>query len=267
MLSHNLLKHFSRFGDFYKLKIKKVIIGIRFCYVELSDGRFGIASTVSNSESSSHYRYFGNFSPNNICGNKICELFEKDWQNEYLNSIRIAALNAFSSKFFISEKYKILNNTDPIDLIDFSNKKNVIMVGAFISYLKFFKDNNVDIRLLEQNKETIPKEYIKYYIESQEKNNYLAKGDIIIITGLTLVNNTFDELITNISPSAKIILTGPTANLDPDFLFSNRIDIIGATRFYDRKTTERLVSEAASGYHFFKYCAEKITIKNNSLAS
>jgi hypothetical protein len=46
----------------------------------------------------------------------------------------------------------------------------------------------------------------------------------------------------------------------PDILFKNNVDIIGATRITEPGLVFDIVSEGGTGYHLFKYCAQKIYI-------
>jgi len=59
-----------------------------------------------------------------------------------------------------------------------------------------------------------------------------------------------------------VIVTGPSSSLVPDILFRNKVSIIGATSIIKPEMLFPIVSESGAGFHLFKYCAQKICIKN-----
>lgn len=87
-------------------------------------------------------------------------------------------------------------------------------------------------------------------------------SDIIIITGCTLVNNILDDLITDVPQHSQVIVAGPSGSLLPDILFENKVNIIGGTRVTDPDMAFTVAAQAGSGYHLFRYCAQKICIMN-----
>jgi uncharacterized protein (DUF4213/DUF364 family) len=90
----------------------------------------------------------------------------------------------------------------------------------------------------------------------------LPVSDIVIITGLTLVNNTLDGLLETVKPEAQIIVTGPSSSFIPDILFQHHVKIVGSVSISNPEKMFQVVSEGGAGYHLFEYCAEKITILN-----
>lgn len=85
-------------------------------------------------------------------------------------------------------------------------------------------------------------------------------SDIVIIAGLTLVNDTLDDLLKAIKPEMQIIVTGPSSSFIPEVLFANNVKIIGSVKITNPELMLKVVSEAGKGFHMFKYCAEKICI-------
>ena len=100
----------------------------------------------------------------------------------------------------------------------------------------------------------------KYFVPASDYSKILPISDIVIITGLTLVNDTLDDLLKAIKPEAQTIVTGPSSSLIPDVLFANNVKIIGAVKITNPELMLKVVSEAGAGYHLFEYCAQKICI-------
>jgi uncharacterized protein (DUF4213/DUF364 family) len=173
-------------------------------------------------------------------------------------------MNAISAELMSESKYRIIENVDPITLIDLSEKKQVCVVGAFLSYIKKIAASNSGLKIIELNENAIPVEYHRYFIPSNLSQKALSESDVVIITGASLANNTLDKLMEVIPEKTKVILVGPTSGLIPDVLFTHGVDIIGATRITDSDKMLELVAEGAAGFHLFNYCATKICIVNES---
>ncbi|NJO88011.1 MAG: hypothetical protein HC831_02885 [Chloroflexia bacterium] len=116
--------------------------------------------------------------------------------------------------------------------------------------------------MLELNEDALFDNDKKYYVPASEYQKVLPQSDIVLITGLTLVNNTLENLLKSVKSGGEIIVSGPSSSFIPDVLFANKVNIIGSIRITDADLMLKLASEAAAGYHTFKYCAEKICIVN-----
>jgi uncharacterized protein (DUF4213/DUF364 family) len=137
------------------------------------------------------------------------------------------------------------------------------MVGAFHSYINKLSKFDAKLQVLELNKEAFLPHHAKYYVPAENYKEVLSNADLVIITGLTLVNNTFDNLLSVISPKSKSIVIGPSSGIIPDLFFEKNIDIIGGTLIANPEKLFPLVSQGAAGYHLFEYCAEKICVLND----
>jgi uncharacterized protein (DUF4213/DUF364 family) len=241
-----------------------VRIGVLLSAVLLSDGSCGVSSSAIDTYAhcDKKSRDFGDFSPLKIKGQKVIGLFETGKKSNLIDTLRIAVLNAISSKLLKTSDYKIIENTDPIDLIDLSSNKTITVVGGFQTYIQKISETNNKLYVLELNENVLSEEQKQFYIPADKYASILPASDIIIITGLTLVNNTIDGLLSSISPNAQVIVTGPSSSIIPDILFENKVNIIGATRITDSDLLFSIVGEAGAGYHLFKYCAQKICVVN-----
>jgi uncharacterized protein (DUF4213/DUF364 family) len=247
------------------LTISDVRIGVFLSAVLLSDGSCGAASSFIDTPSfcEKKNRDFGDFSPLKIKGQNVTKLFETDKKSNLIDTLRITVLNAISSKLVTAPDYKIIENSDPIDLIDLSSDKTITVVGGFQTYIRRISETNNKLYVMELNENALSDEHKQYYVPADEYVRIIPSSDIVIITGLALVNNTIDGLLSSISPHTQVIVTGPSSSLIPDILFENNVNIIGATRITDPDLLFSIVGEAGAGYHLFKYCAQKICIMND----
>jgi len=263
--TYSLLK--TRYSSLIEsLTISEVRIGLYLTAVKLSDGSIGVAGTLKGE---AHHcvkekRDFNGFTPTKITGKRVIDLFETPKNTGIINSLRIAVLNAISSTFISNGKYKVIENSDPIELVDLTPRKTITIVGAFHSYIQKISGTDNQLYVLEFDENTLTDEHKKHFIPAEEYHKIVPVSDVVIITGSTLVNNTVDGLLSVVSPNTQLIVTGPSSSLIPDLLFQNKVSILGGTRITNPGLLFDLVSESGTGYHLFKYCAQKICILNVS---
>jgi uncharacterized protein (DUF4213/DUF364 family) len=247
--------------------IEKLVAGVYLTAVKLSTGCSGLASNDLNSQDSCTHnrnRGFGDFTPGHFKGQKVADLFEIPEPTCFIKTLQLAVMNALSAELLAESKFRIIENLDPMELIDFSEKKQVCLVGAFLSYIKKIAASNSVLNIIELNENAVPDEYRRYFVPSHLSEKAISQSDVVIITGSSLANNTLDKLLDVVPEKAKVILVGPTSGLIPDVLFARGVNIVGATRITDSDKMLELVAEGAAGFHLFKSCATKICIVNES---
>jgi uncharacterized protein len=264
--TYDLLKN-SYKNQIEQLTISDVRIGIYLTAVRLSDNSIGTSATLADDQSfcAKSNRDFGDFTPLKIRGQKVLDILETKKETGILSSLRIAVLNAISSKIISSGNYRIIEDLDPIQLVDLASRKTITIVGAFHSYIRKISDTANKLFVLERNEEALTLEYKKFFVPAEEYKTILPVSDIII-TGQTLVNKTIDDLLLAISPGTQVIVTGPSASIIPDILFENKVSIIGASRITKPEILFDIVSDGGTGFHLFEYCACKICILKDDQA-
>jgi len=252
---------------FNSTRIEKVQIGVCFAAVQLSSGYCGLSSVDSASVScctGKRIRENLPFTPGNICGQKLLDLFSCPLESRTLDIVRMAAMNAVSQELIASEDYTIVEDKDPIELVDLQSNKIICIVGAFHSYIKTISQTQSTLVVIEMNELAIPDEYKQCYVPASKAASVFPEADTIIITGSTLVNRTLDFVVEYIPSGKQVILVGPTAGLIPDVLLRHGIQVIGATRVADPERVMQAIAEGAAGYHLFRNGAQKICIMNNA---
>lgn len=73
----------------------------------------------------------------------------------------------------------------------------------------------------------------------------LPQADVVALTGTSLLNHTFDDLIALCRPEAFVVLLGASAPLSP-ILFERGVDAISGTRVVDLPAVLRAVGEGAT---------------------
>lgn len=250
---------------FQALTIADVRIGLRLTAVKLSDGSFGVASTLEDDQKTcpKWKRDFEDFSPSKIRGRNISGLFETPKQTSLIRTLRVAALCAISSALMVENRYTVLDDKDPFDLIDLRKKKTITMVGAFQSYIRKITETGNRLFVLEFDESALSAEHKKLFVPARDYQSVIPRSDIVIMTGLTLVNDTIDKLLNAIPPGVFTIVSGPSCSQVPDILFRHGVDAIGAAKITDGDLLFTLAAEGGAGYHLFEYCARKICIVND----
>jgi uncharacterized protein len=264
--TYELLK--KRYGDeFNKLVISDVIIGVYLTAVRLSDNSTGTASTLVENKivCAKGNRDFGDFTPLRIKGRKVADILETDKITGMISSLKTAVLSALSSRVILAGGYNIMENLDPIQLINHDSSRTITIVGAFQSYIRKIRETGNRLYVLELDENALDEDQREFFVPANDYKKIFPLSDTVIITGQTLVNRKIDDLLAAISPGTQVIVTGPSSNILPDVLFENNVSIIGASRITDPDMLFRVISEGGTGFHIFEYCARKICILRNEI--
>jgi uncharacterized protein (DUF4213/DUF364 family) len=82
-------------------------------------------------------------------------------------------------------------------------------------------------------------------VPAERAGEVLPHADVVALTGTSLINHTFDELIALCQPGAFVILVGGSAPLSP-VLFDCRVDAVAGTRVVDVSAAVRAVGQGAT---------------------
>jgi len=246
------------------ITIAELRIGSNMMAVKLSDGSLGLASSEVDDHihCAKENRDYGEFTPLKITGRTIGQLFETSKSPSLINTLKVAVLNAVSGSINREKGTTVMRGVDLTDLLRPGEEHKVVIVGAFHTYISKIAASGRPLRVLELNPDAMLPAHMQYFSPAHEFPQVLSDAGIVIITGLTMVNNTFDELLQACPADAQIAVIGPSSNLIADVLFSKNIEIIGSTLITKPEVLFDLVSQGAAGYHLFEYCAEKIFLVN-----
>jgi uncharacterized protein (DUF4213/DUF364 family) len=254
----------EKFGiDSSSLFIKQAIIGKHLTAMRLTNDSVGLSLTLDEKRPflKRSHRNFGAFTPNHISGQSLDALFKipSDY-NCMAGNLKLAAYNALSSGALNRSGYILLKDTDPMDIMQINAGDSVTLVGAFSSYIRKLKSGPYRLRVLELNEQVFRPEDKHLYVPAKQASEVLPDSDVVIITGSTLANGTFEGLTNYFNKKTKVLITGPSVGLLPEVLFDVGISIIGTLQISHPDSVMQTVAEGGTGYHLFRYGAEKITI-------
>jgi len=255
------------------ITVERVVLGLFFTGVKLSNGHGGICFTPVKSI------------PEAVCcpssakampdsgrmkGEKVTSFLDAmPAGNPLRKTIGIAMLNALSSAYWATQPkvgYEIRTGVDVLENIDLSEGPNVAVVGALIPFVKVLKKRRRPFSILELDPRTLKQDEMPYYVPPEKATEKLPLADLLVITGTTLINDTLAGLLQLRKPGARVIVVGPTASMLPDAFFERGVSVLGGITVTDPDRVLDVISEGGSGYHFFGKGAERTAIEANTAA-
>jgi uncharacterized protein len=254
---------FKEYGEYvHSLTISRLVKGLHFTAVQLSDGSCGLAAseyTENAQHIHPHQRFYGAFAPGTFRGSRVSELLKFEEDARVSEAVKVAVINAVSSGIGYGESAQV-HYADTLDVLDLTGKKNITIVGAFHNYIRRLTESGHELKVVELSKEALHPEHLRYFVAYSDSAPVLGQSDIVIMTGSSLVNRTFEHLLGMCGAQTQKVLAGPTGGMLPGFLFAKGIDIIGATSITDAEKMFSIIEEGGSGYHLFEACARKVCI-------
>ena len=101
---------------------------------------------------------------------------------------------------------------------------------------------------------------MSHYVPFNRSEEQIRESELLIITGVTLLNSTLEWILERARPNAEIALMGPTASMLPDPLFDRGVSVVGGVRVKRPDELLDLLAMGGSGYHFFDRLAERIVM-------
>lgn len=255
-----------------ELTVERAVFGLFFSGVKLSSGHGGLCYTpvkeipeaVCCPSSARAMPLAGK-----LRGRSLRSYLEEIFSDNVLKrTLGIAALNAVSMLVQErriqrgDERCTVIHNTDAFDELDVKRYPKTVVIGALVPMLKKLIAAGSDFRVLEQDSRTLKEREMPYYAPSDQAGLYVPDADLLVITGVTILNDTLPGLLEMAKPGAEILVTGPTASMIPDAFFKRGVTMTGGIQVTRPDELLDIISEAGSGYHFFGKYAERTVIRN-----
>ena len=254
-------------GALDTLQVERAVLGLFFSGVKLSDGSGGLCFTpikeipqaVCCPSSAKAMPHSGQLSKRSV--RKYLE--DLTSQNILKKTLAIAVLNALSSSCWKrkqAEAYTVEIGKDAFDTVELPLGGKTVVVGALIPILRRLLKEGADFRVFEQDPSTLKPAELAFYSPPEEAPQYVPEADLMVITGVTILNDTLPQLLAMAKPGARIVVTGPTASMLPEAFFKYGVTCLGGILVTRPDELLDTISEAGSGYHFFGKSAERIVI-------
>ena len=121
--------------------------------------------------------------------------------------------------------------------------------------------NALSTLVWEKDSRTLKEREMPYYLPPERAGECVPEADLLVITGVTILNDTLPGLLAMAKKDAEILVVGPTASMLPDCLFSKGVTMLGGIQVTKADELLDIISEGGSGYHFFGKYAERTVLR------
>jgi uncharacterized protein (DUF4213/DUF364 family) len=250
-----------------RLTVERAVVGLFFTGVKLSNGVAGACATPIKTipeavccPSSAMAMPF----PGKLRGRGAFDLaHEALGDNGIRRAIGIAAMNALADLCWRRRPHpetELRFGVDAFDATDIRPGNKVVVVGAFVPFLRALKQRRQPYLVLEQDSATLKPDELPFFRPADQADQVVPEADVLLITGTTLINDTLEELLALARPSARVTMVGPTVGLLPDAFLSRGADVLGSVRITAPDELLDLLAEGGSGYHFLGRSAQKVVL-------
>ena len=253
--------------DLDGLTIERAVIGLFFTGVKLSNGIAGACATpiktipeaVCCPTSAMAMRF-----PGKLRGRPALDLAKEALGNHGIRrAVGIAAMNALADTCWRCRPHpetELRLGIDAFDATEIRPGDKVVVVGAFVPFLRELKRRRQPFLVLEKDPATLKPEELPFFRPANEAPTVVPEADVLLITGTTLINDTLEELLRLAKPAARVTMVGPTVSMLPDAFLGRGADILGTVRITVPDEFLEMLAEGGSGYHFLGRSAQKIVL-------
>ena len=249
------------------LRIERAVVGVFFTGVKLSNGVGGLCATPVKGipqavccPSSALVMPL----PGKLVGRNAVQLLDDLYRPQDLRrAMAIATLNALAETIWQQAGPPVgweVRSGDAFDALRIGPLDQVVLVGAFPPYLRELRKRAQPFRVLELDLSTLKAEELLFHVSAEQAPRVLAKADVFIATGTTLVNGTLDGLLDWQRPGVQAAVVGLTATLVPVPFARRGVTVVGGTRVTKPDALLDVLAEGGSGYHFFGKSVERVTL-------
>jgi uncharacterized protein (DUF4213/DUF364 family) len=243
------------------------VVGLFFTGVKLSNGIAGASATPIKTipeavccPSSAMAMPF----PGKLRGRRATDLAREALSDHGIRrAVGIATVNALADCCWERRPHpeiEVCNDIDAFDATDIHLGDDVVVVGAFVPFLKELKRRGQRYLVLEQDAATLKADELPFFRPAEQAAEILPDADVVLITGSTLVNNTLEQLLALTRPEARVTVVGPTVGMLPDAFLARGADVLGCVRITEPDAFLDLLAEGGSGYHFFGRTTQKLVL-------
>lgn len=151
-------------------------------------------------------------------------------------SFALAAINSC-----IPLENKIFYTGNALDLAAKLGKDKVVTVIGHFPNMNHIRTEAAQLNVLEKRPQDGD-------IPATEASKIIPKSDVVAMTGVTLLNDTMEEILSLKKPGATIIVLGSTVPLSSS-LFDFGVDVIGGAWVEDEKETLAKIAQGGTTRH------------------
>ena len=150
------------------------------------------------------------------------------------SAVGMAVINAALSEK-VGEKENI--NGDVMEYIEVKPGEKWGMIGNFCPLVNRLQ-NEVDLYVFERELTD------KYLYPDWAAAQYLPAMDVVVLSGTTVINNTFDSLFPLCENAREVVVLGPSTPLAPEIMAAKGVTLLGGTVIENPSRAMRMVGQA-----------------------
>jgi uncharacterized protein (DUF4213/DUF364 family) len=259
--------------DIDGLTVERAVIGLFFTGVKLSNCIAGACATPIKTipeavccPTSAMAMPF----PGKLRGRPALDLAKEALGDHGIRrAVGIATMNALADTCWHRRPHpetELRLGVDAFDATELRPGDKVVVVGAFVPFLRELKRRRQPFLVLEQDPATLKPEELPFFRTANEAPTVVPEADVLLITGTTLINDTLGGLLRLAKPAARVTMVGPTVSLMPDAFLRRGADILGTVRITAPDEFLETLAEGGSGYYFLGRSAQKVVLVKRSVA-
>ena len=236
MIMEEPIRHFYSNKGFDRSRINDYVIGDKYIAILNTSGYIGVCATLGTSMND---RLLGGGIPD------LDDPADRIILNAYYNSI-----------FNYERDYDDIR--DIFDRIDFSRYRRIVMIGYFESLYDKFIQKSIELEVFDIHKES------KILSEISKMEDSLRGARTIILTGTTIFNNTFKDIVSLTPDGCNIFLLGPSNILSEEmFRYPNIKVVFGSVFRPDDRSLLDKIAEGCGTRAFLPYLKKVYIVKND----
>lgn len=255
-------------SDVNAVTVERVVIGLFFTGVKLSSGTAGTAATPLRGipeavccPTSAMAMPF----PGKLRGRPAIDLLpEVESASPIRRAVGVATMNALAEMCWNRQPDPVAELQSGVDAFDAAGIRpgdHVVVVGAFVPFLRALKQAKQPFTILEIDPRTLKPDEMRYFRPADQAPAVIPTADVVLMTGTTLLNDTLEGLLALCRPSARVAVIGPTVSLLPGAFLRRGANVLGGVRVTAPDGFLDVLAEGGSGYHFFGHFAEKVVLR------
>lgn len=253
--------------DLDSLTVERAVIGQFFTAVKLSNGSAGACHTPPRPLITS-----------DCCGSlpksvhlaghlkdrPVRAFLDDLWEDlGYCRALGIAVINALADCVWRRRPlpdWQVLAGLDALSAAELAEGERMVMVGAFVSYIRILKERGADLQVLELTTAPFLPDEMRFYRPAEAAPSVVPDADVLFLTGSTLVNDSMDDLLALARPEARVLAVGPSVPMLPDVLARRGVDRLATIRINDPDLFLDVLTEGGGTQGMFAGSAELIVL-------
>ncbi len=258
------------------IAVERAVVGLFFTGVKLSAGPGVVAAGTCATPRDA--------APGDICcpiaahrvafrrlaGRPAAELMRDAVSDNGLSrAVGIATLNALADLCWQRRPcpdVALLPGADAFAASELRAGERVVLVGAFIPFLKELKRRGLSYLVLERSPAMLKPEELPFYRPAEQAAEIVPAADVLLVTGSTLLTGALEDLLALARPGARVTVVGPTVGMLPDAFLARGASLLGSVRITEPDAFLDLLAEGGSAPHFLGGVAEKIVLARRPAA-